>query len=185
MSDTELVRQARAGRAEAYAELACRWAQRVTALCHARIRRADVADDLAQEALLRGFRSLHTLADPERFGAWLRGIALRVCLDWLKSKQNLQVSFCALEDGGRSEETFCSHQPSAGDLAGDADEVRQLMKAVEELPEQYRTVILLYYYEDVTYQELAILLGVSAATVNARLTKARALLRDRLTNCRR
>jgi RNA polymerase sigma-70 factor (ECF subfamily) len=185
MSDAELVRQARAGWPEAYAELARRWAGRVTALCHARTRRADVADDLAQETLLRGFRALHTLTDPERFGPWLCGIALRASLDWLKCKQNSQVSFSALGPGRHTDEISDGRHPPAGDVAEDADDLRQLMAAVEELPEQYRTVILLYYYDDVTYRDLAQTLGVSAATVNARLTRARALLRTRLTDCRR
>jgi RNA polymerase sigma-70 factor (ECF subfamily) len=185
MSDAELVRLARTGRAEAYAELAQRWAARVTALCHARVRRADVADDLAQETLLRGFRAIHTLSDPERFGAWLSGIALRACLDWLKSKQNGQVTFSAMQTGADADEPFGGEHPSTFDLVGQADEVRRLMAAVGDLPEQYRTVLLLYYYEDVTYQDLASMLGVSAATINARLTRARALLRERLMNCRR
>jgi RNA polymerase sigma-70 factor (ECF subfamily) len=184
MSDAELVRQARAGRADAYAELARRWAGRVTALCHARVRRADLADDLAQESLLRGLRSLHTLTDPDRFGAWLCGIALRVCLDWLKARQNSQVSFSALANG-HAEALVDATQRPVEESAVRADEAQQLLSAIEELPEQYRTVILLYYYEDVTYRELAQTLGVSAATVNARLTRARALLRARLTNSRR
>ena len=54
------------------------------------------------------------------------------------------------------------------------------MAAVEALPEDYREVLLLYYYEDVTYRDLAETLGVSPATINARLTKARAMLRERL-----
>src|SRR3954464_427836 len=96
MTDAELVRATLAGSRDAYAEVARRWAARVTALCHARVRRADVADDLAQETLLRGFRALGTLNDPNRFGPWLCGIALRTCLDWRKAKQNSQVPFSVL-----------------------------------------------------------------------------------------
>ncbi len=53
MTDADLVRQVRAGQTDAFAELARRWAGRVTALCHARTRNAHLADDLTQEALLR------------------------------------------------------------------------------------------------------------------------------------
>ena len=66
-----------------------------------------------------------------------------------------------------------------------ADEHRRLLAEVATLPEPYREVILMYYYDDVTYQELAAGLGVSAATVNARLTKARAMLRERLSGLQR
>jgi RNA polymerase sigma-70 factor (ECF subfamily) len=96
MSDAELVRHALDGRADAYEELAERWSGRVTAVCHARVGRPDVADELAQETLLRGFRDLAALENPARFGAWLCGIARHVCLDWLKSPQNGQVPFSVL-----------------------------------------------------------------------------------------
>jgi RNA polymerase sigma-70 factor (ECF subfamily) len=180
MGDGDLVRQARAGRTEAYAELVHRWAARVTALCHARVGRADVADDLAQEALLRGFRGLATLADPDRFGAWLCGIAQRTCLDWLKRKDRAVIPFSVL---GRDPEQFLNGVAEAD--TDHADDLRQLLREVEALPEEYRQVIMLYYYEDTTYRDVAELLGVSFATVNARLTKARALLRERVSACRR
>src|SRR5438132_4942674 len=103
-TDAELVRQALAGRAEAYADLVRRWAGRITALCHAKVGRADVAEDMAQEALLRGYRSLASLADSEKFGNWLCGIAVRTCLDWLKAKQRTQIPFSALGPNYNPEE---------------------------------------------------------------------------------
>src|SRR5690349_13671655 len=99
MTDGELVRQTLAGTTAAYGTLARRWSARVLAVCHARVGRS-AAEDLAQEALLRGLRALPTLADPERFGAWLVGIAVRTCLDWLKSSQRTEVSLDALDAGG-------------------------------------------------------------------------------------
>jgi RNA polymerase sigma-70 factor (ECF subfamily) len=183
MSDAELVRLAQAGRSEAYTELVRRWAGRVTGLCHARTGRGAVADELAQETLLRGYRSLGSLQDPERFGAWLCGIALRACLDWLKSPQNRQVPFSCLATE-HDPEAFLARAGGEAD-ADRADEARHLLAAVEALPHPFREVVLLYYYDDVTYRDLARLLGVSTATINARLTRARALLRERLSDCRR
>jgi RNA polymerase sigma-70 factor (ECF subfamily) len=179
MSDADLVRQTLAGRTEAFAELVRRWAGRVTALCHAKAGRT-AADDLAQETLLRGFRALRTLADPERFGPWLCGIALRTCLDWLKAKERTVVPFSALGPSRQPKDGRPPRLDPVADDAGRADECRRVLAAVEALPEAYRTAVLLYYYDDLTYRELAGLLGVSPATVNARLTKARALLRERL-----
>src|SRR5437868_7540492 len=96
MSDGELVRQTLAGRTQAYEELVRRWAGRVTAMCHAKLGRASEAEDLAQETLLRGYRALSSLSDPEKFGPWLCGIAVHACLDWLKSKERTQIPFSAL-----------------------------------------------------------------------------------------
>ncbi len=163
MSDAELVRQARAGRTEAFEELVRRWAGKVTALCHARVGRAHVADDLAQETLLRGFRALASLNDPDRFGPWLCGIALRTCLDWLKAKQNSQVPFSVLHPDDDPNEFLPGRDDSTVERD---DEARYLLAEVERLPEDCRQVVMLYYYQDVTYRDIARLLGVSTATIN-------------------
>ena len=97
MEDAELVRQAAAGRAAAYGQLVRRHAPRVLALCHARTARADVAEDLAQETLLRGWRAIGSLKEPAKFVHWLCGISTRVCLDWLKSvRRHPEVPMSAL-----------------------------------------------------------------------------------------
>jgi RNA polymerase sigma-70 factor (ECF subfamily) len=180
MSDGQLVRQTLAGRTEAYAELVRRWAGRITALCHAKLGRADMADDLAQETLLRGFRALASLNDPDKVGPWLCGIALRTCLDWLKAKERSQINFSALGADCHPENFVHDGEWRAGPRLDRDEELRQLMAEVEALPEECRKVVMLYYYQDLTYRDLAQLLGVSTATINARLTKARALLRERL-----
>ncbi len=66
-----------------------------------------------------------------------------------------------------------------------ADEVRRLMAEVESLSENHREVLMLFYYDEMSYRELAELLDVSTATVNARLSEARALLRDRLSRSKK
>ena len=172
--DGDLAREAMAGRTAAYEQLVRRWSARVLALCHARVRDSAAAEDLAQETLLRGFRGIKTLADLDRFGAWLMGIAARTCLDWLKSAKRTEVGYAAL---GEAAENGIESRP---DNAARREQTEDLMREVANLPEAYREAVMLYYHNDCTYQELADLLGVSAATVNARLTKARAMLRERM-----
>lgn len=185
MTDAELVRQALRGRMTAYEELARRWSARVLAVCHARVACRHAAEDLAQETLLRGLKALETLETPEKFGPWLRGIAQRVCLDWLKAKQNSQVPFSSLTPDGQSDRLLIGNREAIIGEIDNADELRRLMSEVESLPQEYREVLMLYYYQDLTYRDLAELLGVSMATVNARLTRARSQLRERLSSSRR
>ena len=181
MTDGELVRQALgSGTSPAYETLVRRWAARVLGVCHARVGRAAAAEDLAQEALLRGLRALPTLAEPEKFGPWICGIASRACLDWLKRSERRDVSLAAVGEGTDGEARFAADGADAAALTERADEVDHLMREVERLPEPLREVVMLYYYDDCTYQELAQRLGVSAATINARLTQARQTLRQRL-----
>lgn len=185
MTDGELVRQALDGRTDARDQLVRRWAARVLAHCHAQVRCRQTAEDLAQESLLRAFRGLRTLAEPEKFGAWVRGIAQRVCLDWYKSPVSRQVSFGSLSPDQSPEEMLIEPDAGPEQAADRQEQQRRLISAVEQLPDECREVIMLYYYQDVTYRDLAQQLGTSAATINARLTKARALLRERLSGLRR
>ncbi len=170
-TDADLVREALSGRTGAYAMLVHRWSARVLAVCHGRVGNASTAEDLAQETLLRALRSLGSIREPERFGSWICGIATRTCLDWLKSKQRTEVSIDHLEAAGEN--------PSHAESVDDSWDL--LNQEIEKLPAECREVLMLYYYSESTYQELADMLEVSAATVNARLTKARKLLRYRLS----
>jgi RNA polymerase sigma-70 factor (ECF subfamily) len=174
MTDGELVRQTLAGTTSAYGQLAQRWSARVLAVCHARAGRS-AAEDLAQESLMRGLRGLRALNDPEKFGPWVVGIAVRTCLDWHKSAKRSEVSLDALGAGDELMEPRIVDSP-----AGQRDRADRLVREIEQLPPAYRETIMLYYYKQCTYQELADLLGVSSATINVRLTKARAMLRQRM-----
>ena len=179
MTDGELVRQTLAGRLAAYAELVGRWSARILAVCRAHAGRGDVAEDLAQDSLVRGLQALATLSDQEKFGPWLRGIAVRACLDWRKAKQTGQKPFSTLDSAAGSFDP-AGNGESVETAAERREDCERLRAAVDELPEAYRETLLLYYCERVTYQDLADLLGISRATINLRLTKARALLRERL-----
>src|SRR5687767_2660162 len=180
MTDGQLVRQALDGASSAYEALVRRYAPRIVGVCHARVGRSAAAEDLAQETLLRGFKALPTLAEPEKFGPWLCGIAHRTCLDWLKKSERTEVSLAQVSAGSNGEVRFAAATRTPSDEVERHDEVAALMQEVEKLPEPLREALMLYYYEDCTYQDLAKRLGVSAATINARLTQARMMLRERM-----
>lgn len=180
MTDGQLVRRALSGATPAYETLVRRWTARIMGVCHARVGRAAAAEDLAQETLLSGLRALPTLTEPEKFGPWLCGIATRTCLDWLKKSERTEVSLSATGTSDDGEARFAATGHDAAAIAEQADDVRHMMDEVEKLPEPLREALMLYYYEDCTYADLAKRLGVSAATINARLTQARMALREKL-----
>ena len=125
--------------------------------------------------------AVKTLSDHAKVGSWLMGIALRAALDWLKAKERTVVPFSTLGPDQPLESLLAGRTEPEGLLD---DERRRVIAEIEGLPEALRQAVMLYYYDDLTYRDLAQLLGVSTATINARLTKARALLRERLSDCR-
>lgn len=204
MTDGELVRLTLSGNAAAGDQLVRRWHARLIGFCHARTGRADAAEELAQETLFRGLRGLATLADPEKLAAWLRGIASRVCVDWIRDKsRTVTLSSIAMSSvsangdgsngtgGPRARDGRAHRGHRAVDsrlVSGEVSPARQverneeharLWQAIDRLDEPYREVIMIYYYdgESQTYARVAEMLGVSAATINLRLTRARAMLR--------
>ena len=165
------MRAAQGGRREAYDVLVRRHAAKIGAVCRSRLGPRGPVDDMVQEAFLRGYRALGSLTDPEKFPSWVYGIATRACLDWLKAKERTQIPFGPLgPDAVRSPD----------EPPGDGDRNERLMQEIDALPEAYREVVMLFYYKKQTYLEMSAMLELSPAGINARLTKARALLRARL-----
>jgi RNA polymerase sigma-70 factor (ECF subfamily) len=167
-TDAALVGAVRQGRREAYEELIRRYTGAIAAVCRSKLGVRGPVDDMVQETFLRGYRALATLDEPDRVGSWLYGIAVRTCLDWLKDKDRGEVSFAAVA------ERPARPEPDDG---GRGDRV---LGEVQQLPEIYREAILLFYYKKQSYEEMSRLMGVTPAAINARLTKARAMLRGRL-----
>lgn len=176
MTDGELVRQALSGQVAAREELARVWSPRVLAMCRARIGRR-AAEDAAQESLGKAFHELRQIADPDRFGGWLRSIAARVCVDW--HRRNRVSGRAAV-----SAETGLLESLPARTAGGDPDEddqQRLLWRAIDQLPEELREVLLLFYCDNLTYEAIAEWLEISRSTVNSRLAKSRDALRRQMT----
>ena len=132
------------------------------------------AEDVSQEALLRAYRSFDRLRDRNRFRAWLVRISFRLALDRLRSAKRRE-----LRDVLWSQPT---QQPpaTAEDLAASSEFQGHLGRALEELPEKLRLVLLLAAMEGHTIDEIASLLGVPVGTVKSRIFLARKQLAEKL-----
>jgi RNA polymerase sigma-70 factor (ECF subfamily) len=177
MTDIALIRQAAAGNRNAQGELARLSFRNVLAYCQSRVVQSADAEELAQETLIRAMMDLPGLSEPTAYRAWLRGIANHVCSDWYRRQR--RVSQSDLVDVATSPET------DPANLAAISDERVILQRRMEELPEDLREVLLLFYYEGHSYDEIAAWLGVARATVSERLSRARTLLKIRMEQLRR
>lgn len=180
MTDGELVRLVVAGDTAAYGVLARRWFYRILAFCQSHLFSGSLqdAEDVAQDVLLRGMADLPSLSEPDNFGPWLRGVATHLCADWGRHRKRDQHHLQRLEGQSRYQSDTCA----AANLMNDEREL--ICRQLATIPADYQEVILLHYYEDLTYDEMARWLGVARATVNERLAKARGLLRIRLAALR-
>jgi RNA polymerase sigma-70 factor (ECF subfamily) len=171
--ETDLIERARAGERAAADELFRRHARRVGAVVCARVGWRGPLEDMVQETFTRAWRELARLEQPTQFPAWLRGIALRACADWHRRRGR--------DPAGTADVAELELPARAPESDEDA---RALLAAVEALPEIYRETLTLYHFGERSHAEIAATLGITPATVNARLGKARALLRESLTRNR-
>jgi RNA polymerase sigma-70 factor (ECF subfamily) len=172
-TDADLVKNTLRGEREAFSVLVDRYRRRIFALTLQRVQDATDAEDVAQEAFIKAYRSLHTLRDHEKFGSWLYGITMHGTLDWLRLRGNRKE--VASDRLGLFSLPF-------QDNAELRELVETVMEAVGELSDAHRLVVTLRYIEGMTSKEMAVHLGESRVAVRSRLFKAMQQLRKRLAN---
>lgn len=145
--------------------LVCTLGQRVYRFAYARLGNRADAEDVTQETFLRLVRAEMEFPDDARALAWLFRVAANCANDLHRSPWRRRV--VPIEEGAQLPAPVETSEPGG------------ILEAVAALPEKYRTVIHLYYYEDLSAAEIAQALGVRAETVNTRLSRARTMLRER------
>lgn len=137
-------------------------------MCSVILRDVTAAEDAVQETFLKAYRGLSTFRGESSEKTWLTSIALNVCRDMRKS-----AWFRHTEKRVTPEELPLS-------VPAPDEDALALGQAIANLPEKYRVVILLYYYQDMTLQEIAILLKTTPSNISKRLARARSILQKEL-----
>jgi RNA polymerase sigma factor (sigma-70 family) len=162
-----LVEQARRGDRDAFAVLARAAATRLDAAARLILRDREHARDAVQEALIRAWRDLPGLRDPDRFDAWLYRLLSHAAIDEARRRKRRVVEVkITLADAG-------SHDDPTGRLA-DRDALDRAMAAL--LPE-HRALVVLHYYLGLSLPEAAAALGISLGAAKSRLHRAIGALR--------
>ncbi len=167
-----LVARARTGDVEAFRTLVDAHRDRVFGLAMRVVRSAHDAEEIAQDAFVRAWRALPQFRGDARFSTWLYRIAMRRALDvaaTLKRRGAREVGLDAIE----------SMPEGRGGSAHDSRGVtRRLDTMIAALPEGYRMVVTLHYYEERSIEEIAQMLDTPLGTVKTHLFRARARLRE-------
>ncbi len=182
-SDDELVLRVRGGDQEAFALLVERHKRAVYNLGYRLLGNSQDADDAAQETFLRAYTRLATYLPDGRFGGWLSAICSHWCIDTMRARGR-RVQTVALGKVPESDR-FISQLEGPEEwalLRASRDEVQGWLDA---LPPRYRTVLALRYFQDLSYSEIAEVLGEPISTVRMRLFRARNLLAQVVERARR
>jgi RNA polymerase sigma-70 factor (ECF subfamily) len=171
--DRENVRRVLAGDDSAFGRIVTRWQGPLVTLAYRFARDTGRAEDLAQEAFLRAFRTLGTWREDSAFSTWLFALALNLFRSELRRIPPRTVS---IEDVGELRDGR-----SGAPEADPSDRDRAVRAAVLALPTRYREALTVYYFHRADVAVTAKTLGIPEGTVKARLHRGRALLRRKLT----
>jgi len=180
-TDIELVALARHGDKDAFGLLAQRYQLLAQRFALRFLGNEDGAQDLAQEAMLQAYQSLKSLRDPARFKSWLYGIVLNVCRSHLRDRKIDCFSLEAVIEGlSFFPAPFSSPVLTPEQLAEEKERYETVLNAVNSLPPAYRDILLLFYYAQLSLQEIATLWQIPVSTVKVRLHRARQRLKTLL-----
>jgi RNA polymerase sigma-70 factor, ECF subfamily len=170
--DVTLVRRTLAGDQQAFASLVDKYKDSVFNVAYRMLGNPTEAEDVAQETFVRAYTQLRTYKDTHRFSTWLLSIASHLSIDQLRRRRFLalpleNVPFLEwIADLGLG--------PEESALAVEASD--EMQRVLSTLPTKYRAVLILRYWHDLSYEEIAEALHLTAPLVKARLHRARELV---------
>lgn len=192
MSDANLIASARAGNAAAQRELFERFHPRLLDFLTRMVRDPDLADDLAQQTLVKVFNALEDNPPQSNVWAWMRTIANNLGMDHFRARhsKSRHLETVPLDDGPDVTPVGPAGTRRALRLAAPSDptpvrsvprEFRERLEwAIQQLPDRYRSCLIMRHLEDRSYGDIAELLGIPTSTVGTRLHRGNKLLQKLL-----
>lgn len=170
MVQRELVELARSGDLEAFSALAASVVDRLYATAVLILRDHSLAEDATQETIVRAWRDIPSLRDPDRFDAWLRRLLVNACHDEGRRRRQQRPEMTLLP----------IHEPAVTDSSAALAERDALERGFRRLTPDHRAALVLHHYVGLSLPEVADAIGVPLGTVKSRVHHATQALRAAL-----
>ena len=174
-SNDILVSRSRAGDSDAFGVLVRQYAGRAIGTASLMLGSHDDAQDASQEAFARAWRKMDRFRGDSAFYTWFSRILRNVCIDRIRRRAKRRHA--SLDDTPDVADT--ADDPIA--LADKSEQSQQLWRAIRQLPDAQRDIIILSHFQEFSYKEIAETLEIPIGTVMSRLHGARKALRAKLT----
>lgn len=187
LTDEALVKAAKKGDAAAFGELVSRHRDKVYGRLLTIVKSEDTAIDLSQEVWIKAWQRLKQFHGDSTFATWVTRVAINIGLDYLRKQKRRKVESIEeqIEETGSIERLMPIEivNPTQG---LEREELRaRIYKALEQLSEEHRTVVILHEFEGLEYKDIAKMMKCSIGTVMSRLFYARKKLAHLLTSLKR
>ena len=188
--DLNLVEQVKSGNDDAFGEIVDRYEKLVfNAACRilsSSGRSTESADEIAQDAFVKAWRSIRFFRGDCSLSTWLYRIAVNTAKDKIRSEaRRAAVSLTSLDDDNEAREwdvPVTSGDTVPEDAVERSETILAVRRAVESLPEDMRSVVVMRDINDMSYADISSVLGIELGTVKSRLNRGRAALKKILTD---
>jgi len=185
--DRLLVDRFKQGDPSAFDEMVSRYWDRIYAMVNQLLRNSQDAEEVTQDAFIRAHRGLVNFRGESAFSTWLYQIATNLARNrywyWWRRKRDHTVSFDQPVSAD-NETTLAELIPAELETPGDAtvtqEFVNRIAESMEKLSPKHREILILRNVKNLSYEEIALILGISVGTVKSRIARARESLRARL-----
>ncbi len=165
------------GDQDAFAELVYTYQDAVYNLCYRLLSERTEAEDAAQEAFLRAYLNLQRYDPSRSFKTWLLTIASNHCIDRLRRRR---MQWLSIEDEMLPGLSLSSDEPEPEDAAMTKEQKTAIQGLLDQLNPEYRAAVVLRYWYDYSYSEIADILDTTESAIKSRLFRARQILAEKL-----
>lgn len=182
--DALLATRVQKGDRDSFGQLVERFQTRIFSFCYQFFRDRDIATEMAQETFLRAYRYIKKYDSKRKFSTWIYSIAKNICIDEKrKMDRSRTVPIDEVNPGSIQASQESQHLKDPSQISLQLEDRMLLEEAITRLPEKYRTALILCYFQEMSYQEIAETLGLSLNLVKVRIFRAKKqlleLLRDK------
>ncbi|NLB40770.1 MAG: sigma-70 family RNA polymerase sigma factor [Clostridiales bacterium] len=177
--ENKMIEEAKNGNFEAFGELISLYEKKIYNYCLRMTNRREDAEDLTQEVFVRVYKALKGFKGNSQFSTWIFRIAHNICIDhYRKSKLTTFSLNQPRNEEDQREMDLPSEDPTPEEEALRKEQQEFLLKCIEELRPEYKTVIILRDIQHHSYEEIAEILDVPLGTVKSHISRARSALRE-------
>lgn len=183
MRDEELIELIINGKTELFSELINRYQNKVYSTAYSYTRDYEEAKDLTQEIFIKIYNNLAGFQNKSQFSTYLYRVAVNRCIDWTRKKRpkTISILFCQDDENVDIYDFIADYESNPEEILLRRENSDLIREEVNKLPEIYSTVMIMYYFQDFSPQEISDILKVPRKTIDTRLFRARNLIKKKLT----
>jgi RNA polymerase sigma-70 factor (ECF subfamily) len=184
ITDEELIQRFQAGDEEAFEEIVHRYSNRLLNFAYRFVLNREEAEDIVQDTFLKVYQNRHAYREIAKFSTWIYTITANLSKTLLRKRRNRKLLFFSHIGSEEKDMDFPDRtQKTEQPIEGEFDE-HQIQRAIQKLPEHFRTAIILRDIQELSYEEISNIINAPLGTVKSRINRARLRLQEELRQLR-